>query len=279
RGIGVGPRGEVYLSFMYAWVNYMVAGFDRQGRPIKGNYLKGKVQPDNFTRGQNKDLDSAVIGPITAANGGIRVDLDGNIYLGVWAWPADAPVPEGFRKDRGYLATAGSVFKFTPDGGFLSAPNGWGGSDGVVKVPRTPGAGGIEVRSGALGKSFRKGFLEGAVAAYPGLAPFSHNGFGGNSCCVCRVPRFDLDLWGRLAMPNAVTNSVLLVDNAGNLILEFGKYGNFDSQFVKDGEEEGPIVSVPKIPLAWPTGAGLSAEHIYVNDTLSRRVVRVDKTY
>ncbi len=126
--------------------------------------------------------------------------------------------------------------------------------------------------------------LEGALHAYVGLAPFSNplEGFGGNTCCVCRVPRFDLDRYGRLALPNAITNSVLLYDNAGNLILEFGKYGNFDSQYINPSQADPkgkPIVARPEIPLAWPTGAGFSEEHIYVNDTYSRRVVRGDLTW
>jgi hypothetical protein len=87
---------------------------------------------------------------------------------------------------------------------------------------------------------------------------------------------------GRLVMPNAVTNSVTVLDNAGNRIVEFGAYGNFDSQYVNPdtdrGRKERPTVATPAIPLAWPTGVGVSEEHFYVNDTYNRRVVRVDKT-
>ena len=153
------------------------------------------------------------------------------------------------------------------------------GSDFMDIIAPTPGARGLQMHSGG---SPREAFVQGAVRAYPGLAPFSHTGFGGNTCCVCRVARFDLDPYGRLVMPNAITNSVSLVDNAGNKILEFGAYGNFDSQNVNPfatGEKKGkPAVAVPEIPLAWPTGAGFSEDHIYVNDTYSRRVVRVDRT-
>ena len=118
------------------------------------------------------------------------------------------------------------------------------------------------------------------MATYPGYGPFSHANWGGNSCCVCRVPRFDLDRYGRLYMPNAITNSVRIVDNAGNQVLEFGKYGNFDSQYVPADSEDGkPLVSTPAIPLTWPTGAGVSEKAIYVLDTYSRRVVRIIRTY
>ena len=68
-----------------------------------------------------------------------------------------------------------------------------------------------------------------------------------------------------------------------NLIEEFGKYGNFDSQYAHceaaEGRQAKPTLPRPDIPLAWPTGAGLSEDHIYVNDTYARRVVRVDKTF
>jgi len=80
--------------------------------------------------------------------------------------------------------------------------------------------------------------FSGVVATYPGLAPFSKAGLGGNTCCVCRGPRFDVDRYGRLALPNAVTCSVLLYDNAGNRLAEVGAYGNFDSQFINPNAKE-----------------------------------------
>ena len=114
----------------------------------------------------------------------------------------------------------------------------------------------------------------GAQFIYAGVAPFSGDGFGGgSSCCVCRVPRFDLDRFGRLIYTNAVTNSVALVDNAGNPILDFGAYGNFDAG------RAGTAASRKVIPLGWPTGAGFGRDHLYVNDVYNRRVVRVDPVY
>ena len=47
---------------------------------------------------------------------------------------------------------------------------------------------------------------------------------------------------------------------------------------VREGEEPRPTVAVPAVPLGWPTGAGFTEDHIYVNDTRNRRVVRVDLT-
>lgn len=253
RGLGVGPRGESYVSFMYRWVAYAVAGFGPDGKPIDGKYLQGQFP------GKGKyppGLNGAVIGPIPQANAGIRVDLAGNVYVGLLYWPPDAPLPDGFKMDRVWTDTVGAVVKFDPkQGGAMP------GDDGAQRAEA----------------------VSGALSVYPGLAPLSKAGLGGNTCCVCRGPRFDLDRYGRLALPNAVTCSVLMYDNAGNLIAEIGQYGNFDSQYVNsltaEGKQGKPTVAVPEIPLAWPTGAGLSEDHVYTGDTYARRVVRVDKTF
>ena len=97
------------------------------------------------------------------------------------------------------------------------------------------------------------------------------------------MPRFGLDRFGRLAIPNATGNYVQLVDNAGNEILTFGQYGNFDSQFVNantaDGKAGKATVATPAIPMAWPNSAGFSETAVYVLDVYSRRVVRADLTW
>ena len=98
-----------------------------------------------------------------------------------------------------------------------------------------------------------------------------------------RSPRFYLDRYGRLYLPNAITNSVKVVDNAGNEILEFGKYGNFDSMYVNPNlakQKQGrPTVSAPAIPLGWPTATGVTKDALYVCDTLNRRAVRAVFTH
>jgi hypothetical protein len=67
------------------------------------------------------------------------------------------------------------------------------------------------------------------------------------------------------------------VDNSGNEIVRFGKYGNFD-----DGRSAAATAAgKPKseIPLAYPTAAKSSFKYIYVADSANRRVVRVDPVY
>jgi len=257
RGIGVGPDGRSYLSFMYRWVAYAIGGFGPDGRPLAGNYLKGQFpasDADEKNRANYpKAWQGAVIGPLPQANAGIRVDLAGDLYVGCLYWPEGLTPPHGYAMDRMWTDTVGSVLKFDAARG--------GAMTGKDDQQRAEG-------------------FDGVLGEYPGLAPFSKAGLGGNTCCVCRGPRFDVDRYGRLALPNAVTCSVWIYDNAGNLIAEVGRYGNFDSQFVPEGSKQRkPLVAVPDVPLAWPTGAGWSEKHLYINDTYSRRAVRVDLTY
>ena len=97
------------------------------------------------------------------------------------------------------------------------------------------------------------------------------------------MPRFDVDRYGRIAYTNAVTCSTVLIDNAGNKILDFGAYGNFDSQYVNPNTEAGkagkPTVAGPEFPMAWPLGAAVTVGGIYVNDLYNRRVLRADLTW
>ena len=268
KGFGIGPNGELYVSVMYAFAKYLVGGFGPDGKPIKGQYMQGGfAKGSNYKDGQDKNWDSAVIGPIPGANGGVRVDLAGNIYVAMQAVPEGCVPPAGFEKDPAYAGCVGSVIRFSPKGGaVLGIPDAESKQADAPKI--------------ALN---RKMTAEGATKAYAGIAPLSGNWASTSDCCVCRVPRFDLDRYGRLYLPNAIANSVRIVDNAGNLIAEFGKYGNFDSQLVNTNTPAGktgkPTVATPEIPLAWPTGVGASEAHVYVNDSYNNRAVRADLTW
>ncbi len=260
KGMGVGPKGECYINFMYGWNKYFVAGFGPEGKPIEGNYLHGKVgnaaAENKDKKGYPADLDSAVVGPIPSACGGIRTDLKGNVYVGMRLRPKGFQPPPGLEKDPAFKTWTGSIVRFGPEGGTVI--------NAVKEDNLKDAAGAIEMEDGMS--------VIGAQHVYPGVAPFSGDGFGGGgSCCVCRVPRFDVDRYGRLIYTNAVTNSVALVDNAGNPILDFGTYGNFDAG--RGGAKSALI------PLAWPTGAGFGNGHFYINDVYNRRIVRVDLVY
>ena len=270
KGMGVGPKGEVYISFLYTWVGYAVGGFNGDGKAMPGLYLPGKFPSDNpeSLKQYPPDLRTAMIGPITDAGGGIRVDLQGNVYLGLDVKPDGYKPPAYFAGNEVGSRWSASVVKFGPKGGAVL-----GVKNSESKLPDAP-------KIALEGKMT----AENAIGIYPGLGPLSGGGPGGNSsCCVCRVPRFDVDRYGRLAIPGAYSATLLYYDNAGNLISEVGGYGNFDSMYVNPNTDKGkakkPTVDAPNVPLTWPTGAGFSENHIYINDTYSRRVVRVDKTF
>jgi hypothetical protein len=254
---------------MYGWNKYFVAGFGPDGKPIAGSFLKGKIPTKSEGGAQAAGLDSAVIGPVPAEGANIRTDLAGNIYVAMRRQPKGFVPAPGFEKDQAYLNWTGIIAKFPPSGGTVL---------GAVREDDAPGTPGPKIELAG-------GTLIGALAAYPGISPFSGGGWGTGSgdCCVCRVPRFDVDRYGRLYFPNAVTNSVTVMDNAGNSVIEFGAYGNFDSQFVNPNTEAGkagkPAVAGPEFPMAWPLGAAVTVGGIYVNDLYNRRVLRADLTW
>ena len=270
KGVGVGPKGEVFVSFMYDWTLYAIGGFGGDGKALPGLYLSGlfpNKNPEELKK-YPAELRGSFIGPIPAASGGIRVDLSGNIYLGLDVKAEGYKAPAYMAKDEVGKRFTSSVIKFGPKGGAIL-----GIKDSTSQQPDSPKI--------ALENKLT---AENGLTLYPGLGPFSGGGPGGNSSsCVCRVPRFDVDRFGRLAMPSAYNANVLYYDNAGNLISEIGGYGNFDSQFINASTDSGkagkPTVSGMEIPLAWPSGAGFSENYIYINDTYSRRVVRVDKAF
>jgi hypothetical protein len=224
---------------------------------------------------------SAIFGPIASVVGNIQVDWDGYMYLALRGLPFDHKAPAGFDKDTAYWAVVGSVMKIKPEGGSCFALGG-----PLTRPPRKErkvpeGMTGIRIIRRA---SHPRGptFVENAVKAYPGIGSMSGSYGGG---CRCRQPMFQLDKWGRLFIPNAVTYSVKIVDNAGNLIKTFGHYGNADSRGEKayeeavEADENTNLVKTPAIPLGWPEAVGVSDKAIYVADVLNRRVVRLLKTY
>jgi len=224
---------------------------------------------------------SAIFAPISGPVGNIQVDRAGYMYLALRGLPAGHKAPAGFGKDTAYRWVVGSVMKIKPKGGSMFALGG-----PLARPPRKErkvpqGMSGIRILKTA-GYPCGPAFVENAVKAYPGIGSMS-GGFG--TGCRCRQPMFQLDKWGRLFIPNAITCSVRVVDNEGNLITRFGHYGNADSRGEEAYEqavaadENTNLIKVPAIPLGWPEAVGVSNKAVYVADVLNRRVVRLRKTY
>jgi sugar lactone lactonase YvrE len=307
QGACVTPDGHLYFNSMFRFRSGGIFELNPDGNPGRGSRLK-----EYLTKASTKGTDysrlqeCALIGWLPDESGGVEVDQQGNIYAGICALPLDykfsgdldtmrnnpfeiigevnkipavvrAPNPGG-RVTNPY-GGIGSVVKFKPSGGGpvpkLKAGSKYGipksGTPAVVPEKLEDGIPMIadDNKFGLSDRVFPppgEVHMEGALKVYPLLGPFSR-------ACGCLTPRFDVDDYGRLYIPNGLTCSVRVVDNEGNEILTFGGYGNFDSQ--------GPGSNVPKpeIPLAYPVAAKVSFKHIYVADQANRRVVRVDPAW
>lgn len=192
------------------------------------------------SEGAKSEVPVAISG-VVGYGGSLRVDAGGNMYLLQAGVPKDYPAPPGFEKDEAFKSCLGTIYKFPPAGGEVKTKD-WTVQDVI-----------------------------GAVAKYPGCGPVSR--WRAVGACACTKPRFDVDGYGRLYIPNAITYSVSLRDNADNEIVRFGGYGNFDCQGPSSKEPK------PEIPMGWVVTVGASDKYIYVGDCLNHRVVRVDKTH
>src|SRR6185436_18914110 len=191
--------------------------------------------PRKEKRGDVKGVEfPALITGVTGYGGSLRVDLQGNVYLLQQGVPKGTPAAPGHEKDEAFRQAVGTIYKFPPSGGEIETRN-----YSVVGV-------------------------KGALALYPGCGPVSRWNAVGS--CACTKPRFDVDDYGRLYVPNAITFSVSVRDNADNEIVKFGSYGNLDS-------------AGPELPMGWPVTAGASDRYVYVGDALNHRIVRADKKF
>jgi hypothetical protein len=275
HGCSVDQTGRLFILCMFNWCQYAVVEFGPDGKPGEPVRLKD-VPWSDLENYKKAGVKGALIGWLPSRCGGVKAGRDGHVYLGVQVLPRDYKVPEGLEQIRGYTQSVGCVIKFKPTGGAVHPDDGRKGSwkNGPIELP-IPEKFGDGLPLGSVrtqhGVTLKQTFFEGAERAYPGLAPFS--GYDRSDGCVCQSPRFDVDDYGRIYLPNALTCSVTVLDDAGNEVMHFGGYGNADSAGPKSK------VRGPELPLAYPVAVGLSFKHIYVADSGNRRVLRVDPSY
>jgi hypothetical protein len=243
-GMDVDRNGRVYAA---CGVNIChVKAYEPDGKPVQ---FPRKITLVSRKTKAKREIPVAV-DYLTGYGGGLRVDAGGNIYVLQYGRPKGHKPPQGYEKDPAYAGAVGTILKFGPQGGRRKTP--------LLKNDLS------------MWRSDPHAY-EGLLAKYPGCAPLSRWRAVGS--CLCTKPRFDVDGFGRLYVPNAITFKVSVRDNAGNEIVRFGAYGNFDCGGPKSAEPK------PAIPLGWPVTAGASDKHVYVGDCLNHRVVRVDKTW
>ncbi|MBL8027411.1 MAG: T9SS type A sorting domain-containing protein [Fibrobacteres bacterium] len=183
--------------------------------------------------------------------GGVQFDKKGNLYVGALSWADSHVVEEGFSDDWGYRHYVGTVIKYDrmQHGSFSPAT--------FSLFTGTP----------------RQVKPQGAVGVYANAPVAPISGRDRDNQCVCRVPRFMVDPYGRIFSANAVTGKISVVDNNDNIICRFGDYGNNDSYGA-----DSPVPE-PVVPLMWPTSVVADDDFIYVADPGNSRIVRVRMDY
>jgi hypothetical protein len=154
-----------------------------------------------------------------SVSGGIRLDLEGNIYIGARIKPKDRPVP-GFINEDSLTGSYDTrvTQKWWADemyGSILKFPN-TGGSVRCTDVsPYTVNPATDTVLGGGAGHGNYPARAEGVLWMHYGL---SHLLVHSNprSKCWCYVTRFDVDKYGRIFYPNTFQYEFRAMDNSRN---------------------------------------------------------------
>ena len=240
RGFYVAQNGNIY----YMKKNY-VAVWSADGKLINKSLIKTDGMPC-----------------------GVAADRKGNVYIGVNFKHNNQNYPEelmgkvkaaitkkGDPFYNWYPVMYGSLIKFSPDGGSVR----------ILKKGEKAPEGVVE---GVYGLG-QPSYVTGSQWMHTGLSPI----WSGHPTCQCVVPRFDIDGFGRIFIPDAAQFCVKVLDEQGNLITRFGQYGTLDSQ------GKGSMIPEPAIPFGFPTQVGISTNGLYVLDRLNMRVVKVKLGY
>jgi hypothetical protein len=224
---------------------------DRDGNSYKvHHYIPHTAMSNQVTRigpdGRIKDYGFIEIRALAA---GVRVDRDGNVYVGCTIQPRDALPPKDLAAEMPerprtlFKRVYGSIVKFGPKGGIIRPD-----PDGELACPGP--------------KGLVPFVAQGATWVHPGFSPMLSriSDRRGGPGCSCRNGRFDLDDFGRLFIPDAVSGRIEVTDSNANTILFIGRRG-------KPDEASG-------IELGWPTVVAASDEAVYIADYLRYRVVR-----
>jgi hypothetical protein len=250
-----------------------------------GAYKVQLVNPDGTFSGQ----------PVVVAQGaklsGIAVDREGCIYVGAHVYPEGREVPGWTAKQRKSVAgapTGGWSARVRNDIGKTrvlanAATNGsakpiprhaYAQTATVIKFP--PTGGGIAADEAGRHTAYlyhrpTKVSLRGAAwARRVGFIP--HKGTG----CFCETMRIAMDGYDRLFVPDVSTFSVCVLDTAGNVLTQFGEYGNMDS--CRSNPPRG-LPPQPEIGFAWPLAVACGGEMAFVADQVNCRLVGVKFEY
>jgi hypothetical protein len=171
-----------------------------------------------------------------------RVDTKGKVYIATGGTPKGVAAPKKY----------GSIIKLNLDDRWIDAF-----SLPMGAAPKDP----EELKKGIEWK--RGNFTPRIEKCYSGIMSWLVTG------CACTVGTiFDLDEYGRLYIPDAGRESVVVLDNEGNEILRLKKTVSAGAQ----GQDR-------PIHVGWPHRVAATRKAIYFGEGLSRRVIRVKLGY
>ena len=202
----------------------------------------------------------------TRSAAGIRVDREGSVYVLDHLKPIGKPVPDDLRgkveveRHHPFVYHYGSVLKFRRQGGIVRQLSG----KAPVKRDLKPGQ--MQFTTAEGRGDFVSEGVEWAwygasmiVAALDRCAYAPYN-------CLCKAPRFDIDDFARVYVPDQLRCRIVVLDTDGRLITSFGRYGNIDDRG-------------PEVTFADPRTVMVSDEAAYVGDERNDRVVKVRLDY
>lgn len=175
--------------------------------------------------------------------GGVKFDLQGNIYFGQRPVSPPAGLPSVIIGDLSFSQTTGSIYRFDMNG----SPDG-----DLFTTAKTAPDKVYRVDFGALGNS------------------------NDGSHCVCMNATFGMDGWGRLYAPNGPFQKITVLDNEGNRCLRFGSYGNFDNVVQ---EHDGIAGTSGKCYMAYPFCVEATDDYVYATDPANVMLTRFQKTF
>lgn len=240
----VAPNGDIY------WLHE----FGGYSKPMFCSVLG----PDG------KEKKSPLITFYDCSAGGVRVDRQGNIYTLNHVKPVGKLVPDelvgkaGTNRQDQHVYKYGSVLKFKPTGGAVNLV-----APGPVKKRDVP-VGSFQLTTAEGRGDFQ---TEGVQWVYFGVSNILPN--YQREGCHCWTPRFDVDDYSRVFVPDQALNRVIVLDSNGNVLTTFGQYGNIDNA---RGQPTG-------VPLGDPRTVVVSDEAAYVGDQTNNCIVRATLTY
>jgi HEAT repeat protein len=237
HGVCLAPDGDIY------WIH------ERKGdaKPMRLSALnaEGTIKKDSLITFE------------TGSPAGVRVDRQGNIYVIDHLKPLDQLIPEDLkgkaerRRLDLFMHHYGSLLKFRPTGGRVTLID----KAKARKIDLKPGQKQFTTAEG------QANFVaEGVEWSYFGVSMIRPARL--RAGCRCWTPRFDLDDYGRVFVPDELRCRILVLDANGNEIMSFGRYGNVD-----DHE--------PGVALADPRTVMVSRKAAYVGDMTNQRIMRV----